>query len=1504
MSVRPHQDNQHILRKFIPLNTLPSGHFSTICNECLIEECDKGTVLFEQGDDAKEFIYLISGMISLFAGEMEMETIVTGSEVARFAIAHQLPRKVRAVTKSKARIVRVPTYMLDMDNPEDNGQTYLVDDVEDHSGDWMTTMLQSPVFQRLPASNLQKVMMQMEEVAFEPGEVVVKQGDEADFYYIIKTGSCELIRQPSEGARLIKLGELHSCDAFGEDALLSGNPRNVTVQMKGKGQMLRLSKANFIKLVKEPVLQYVNFQEGQEKVSAGANWLDVRGVDEYVDDHIDGSVNIPFFSLRMKIAELRHDQLQVLVCSNGRTSEAAAFLLLKFGFNALILKGGIASRSTSKSKKKAPELSLKEVPLSAVATVSNENQGATVSNADSLNAKQLEEAQRKIAELEKLCAQSNERSNKLELERRGLQQQYEQKAALVAELQLSSKRVSDELLALRNGHGDREVEMSQALLAEKEAGLQLSKELEDKALALDKAQQAMESSRESLSLLGEDIKAKDKELDELKRTISDINTREAETTTTFKETLAMAKQEAIELRNQKKALEEKVEATEREMGGLLKSQTKLEEENKQRINDKEAANLEKDNQIQQLNSQLSEMRSTIKSSGQLQTQLESQLSQTRHELEQLKEKQNDAIEKNKAEADARRQELESDINALTQQVEEKDTALEKQTEALDVLAETCESLKEKSRGYDQTLHEKTTKLEALTKALETAEKKLEAFSQEREDLESAVLEKDTLLAEWREQSVAMNAEEAALEEKLAQSDSHLSNVLAEKTVLAEQLNELRELTDELKSNEDNYLTEVDSLKQQKSQAEKALAESLNESEARTEKFEKEAIKLRQQVIALESSLSEISSGKESLESELKKRLAEAQNDAKVALTTQQDVEQQLNREVSEKEAIQKSLIALEKQLAQRQGEQQQLSKQLDESQEKLEELREGGEAEVLRLTKLLQQAESKLQERNVEFNSLTKEKEGDVRQLQQKADMLEAELDMLQRAEAKSAQELNKLASEKEAAEQASLVTKSQLDSLLIEQQKVTAELSQERQETKMIIQEKDAKNAKLADSLEQLKGQLKALDESLLEQTRQLDEAHVQQLDKLDTELEKVKQQQELSEGQLMSVQAEKDELQQKLFDAEAVLSSATGDQRELLVQLEKARNESVELTRTVELKQTEMDEFVSLKKELEEELLTSKKAHKAMSTLADSAEQRCEELNNALALQVSKQQDKERMFEERLKALENQLQQTENDLQKERIALQKAETNLSSKVSEKEEMRVALSELEQLKLSGDKVVNVSQQKMAELEQSLKSLKVEKEQLIEAHNDADEKTAQLTEQLLTAQNAEKETLKRLDQLMSSLETDKHEKAALEEKLADINNNNNELKHQLEKMERNASSAVENDPAEKRIKELEKQLDEASTMLLDLEIKLETSSSDVVEESSEEEKNALKALQSELDLVREQTEKDIQAMQLKVENSEKMNLALKKKILTMQTLANQEVLPEKTQKEKKKGWWK
>jgi len=470
LSAQRNQDNQNILKHFIPLNALSSARLDEISSECAIEECAKGDVLFEQGDKAEEFVYLISGMLGLYKDEMEAEVVVTGSETARFAIAHHSPRAVKAVANSKAKIIRIPARMLDTNQPAG------VDEVGDQAGDWMMTMLQSPVFQRLPASNLQKVMMKMEEIVFEAGDVVVKQGDEADYYYIIKSGDCELIRQPEKGAKPVKLAELHSCEAFGEDALLSGNPRNVTVRMKGKGQMLRLSKADFISLVKEPVLQYVSFEEAKDKVTEGASWLDVRSVESYEKGSIENSVNIPFFSLRMKIAELKHDQLQVLVCEKGRTSEAAAFLLLKFGFNAVILKGGMNGVTPSSVNKTNLAPPVKDELKPKLELVNTGNQDELVEDKGALSV-----AQAKIVELEKFGADLNEKLSNLELKRSDLQQQNGELEELVSGLRESTKRVTDEFDAKN--------------LGEKERSSLLTAELEQKAKELDSAMQEVEESK-------------------------------------------------------------------------------------------------------------------------------------------------------------------------------------------------------------------------------------------------------------------------------------------------------------------------------------------------------------------------------------------------------------------------------------------------------------------------------------------------------------------------------------------------------------------------------------------------------------------------------------------------------------------------------------------------------------------------------------------------------------------------------------------------------------------------------------------------------------------------------------------------------------------------------------------------------------------------------------------------------------------------------------------------
>lgn len=216
------------------------------------------------------------------------------------------------------------------------------EETQDDSDDWMSALLRSPIFQRLPPTNLQKILMSLEAVHFRKGEVIIEQGSMGDYYYLIKNGHCELTRKPTPNAKEIKLAQLATGDTFGEDALLSDAPRNVTITALTDISLLRLNKAQFVSLIKEPSLTFIDYTEMQKAVQQGATLLDVRTPDEYEKYHLEGSINEPFFSLRMQLKTLNRDKPIVVICGNGKTSEAAVFLLLRNKINAMLLKGGLA----------------------------------------------------------------------------------------------------------------------------------------------------------------------------------------------------------------------------------------------------------------------------------------------------------------------------------------------------------------------------------------------------------------------------------------------------------------------------------------------------------------------------------------------------------------------------------------------------------------------------------------------------------------------------------------------------------------------------------------------------------------------------------------------------------------------------------------------------------------------------------------------------------------------------------------------------------------------------------------------------------------------------------------------------------------------------------------------------------------------------------------------------------------------------------------------------------
>jgi len=1027
MSALISKKEQEVLRTFIPWNTLPVARFEDICAEITVEEHPKGTVLFEQGDDEKEFVYLISGMISLFAGEMEMETIVTGSEAARFAIAHHIPRKVKAITKSKVRLVRLATYKLDVSSPKDSGQTYTVSEDEEEGGDWMMTMLQSPVFQRLPASNLQKIMMQMEEISFEAGDTVVNQGDEADYYYIIKSGDCELIRQASAGARPIKLAELHSCEAFGEDALLSGNPRNVTVKMKGKGQMLRLSKQNFISLVKEPVLQYVSFDEGLKQVNDGANWLDVRSPDVYEADHIDNSVNIPFFSLRMKVAEIPHDQLQVLVCDNGRTSEAAAFLLLKFGFNALILKGGMQGL---KKAKPSPKVVKPVEPVVSLAVEEQEKPNPPA--AQDKNA--IELAQHNTANLERERAEVNEKLSAAQQESATLLEKITQKDLELSELQLNASALSEQLNASKAEALANENQLEATLADEKKQSALLLEDLKQKQRILDEAKLAAASETQVVT----------DALAQVKRQLEQVEKTSAVSVADKDEQIKALNEQSSEL-TFKLAVSEEAKA---EVDSVMQA----------KLGEFESTVSANDEAIQQYLAEIELKQTECVTHAERVISLESEL----EGLVTDRDKQASALRENQSQQGMQAEELAALQANQREQEAARATAKQEYTEVTEQLLKAVEERDTLQKGLAQAeegASEASDAQSALNTQLLGAEQKQLNL---REELGETTAVADNL--------AVLNTQ---LESRLAESDA---NVLA--------LQQSAETVQHELSSKETSLSELteskDSLEQALTQQITDLALASDEAVVAKDELERRLFDLQKELAEQQSNVNLAEQKRATLESELAEQAlkseefeasqieqrAELEQTLTTVKTDQQNVAEQLAEVTSAKSDAEAKLQELQEQLIRGLDGHEQLSEQLSALQGELDESVQEREGERLQHTASIKQSAASYQELEQSFN-------------EQRQQLADAEADKVgQREEleqALTAAKADQQSVERQLVEETS--AKSDAEAQLQERQEQLNALQDELDES---VEEHEGERLQYAASIEQSAASCQELEQAL----------------------------------------------------------------------------------------------------------------------------------------------------------------------------------------------------------------------------------------------------------------------------------------------------------------------------------------------------------------------------------------------------------------------------------------
>jgi rhodanese-related sulfurtransferase len=121
--------------------------------------------------------------------------------------------------------------------------------------------------------------------------------------------------------------------------------------MSTEGTLMRLGKQDFQTLLNEPLLQWVTQDQAKEIVAKGGKWLDVRLPSEFQNFRIDGSINIPLYFIRLKLNALDKSTPYVVCCDTGRRSSAAAYILSERGFEAYVLKGGLAATEAARANR-------------------------------------------------------------------------------------------------------------------------------------------------------------------------------------------------------------------------------------------------------------------------------------------------------------------------------------------------------------------------------------------------------------------------------------------------------------------------------------------------------------------------------------------------------------------------------------------------------------------------------------------------------------------------------------------------------------------------------------------------------------------------------------------------------------------------------------------------------------------------------------------------------------------------------------------------------------------------------------------------------------------------------------------------------------------------------------------------------------------------------------------------------------------------------------------------
>lgn len=193
-----------------------------------------GEVVMQQGDEGDNFYCIGSGTVEVYVNEEKISEITDNGSFGELALIYGTPRA--ATIKAKTNL---SLYAIDRDTYRRilMGATIRKRKMYEGFLEKVAILSELDKWERLSVADA------LETVEFKDNEVIIKQGDAGDCFFIILSGTCVASQTTAAGTGDVKTyGET---EYFGEIALLNHSPRAATITCKGAVKCAKLDRERF-----------------------------------------------------------------------------------------------------------------------------------------------------------------------------------------------------------------------------------------------------------------------------------------------------------------------------------------------------------------------------------------------------------------------------------------------------------------------------------------------------------------------------------------------------------------------------------------------------------------------------------------------------------------------------------------------------------------------------------------------------------------------------------------------------------------------------------------------------------------------------------------------------------------------------------------------------------------------------------------------------------------------------------------------------------------------------------------------------------------------------------------------------------------------------------------------------------------------------------------------------------------------------------------------------------